>query len=130
MSPVRTAVFNEHGSLMLDMLTTAYKGRHIVVFSQFPHAGAKPPKQKKQPKKPDSDDNSIEDLQATIPIVPPEMEQPGHPRTAGWLAAVKIRGRIPSGIFLFSPDASRDETARIVRGLKNVLAYKKSLGRD
>ena len=48
-------------------------------------------------------------------------------RTSAWLAAVLIRERDPSGIFRFSPDASRDETARIVRGLKNVIAYDKML---
>jgi hypothetical protein len=124
-------VFNEHGSLVLDMMTTASKGRHIVVFSQFPHPGYKPPKETKKPKKSDSDDdNSMEDIQTAIPASQPEMEMPGQPRASGWLAAVQIRGRMPSGIFRFSPDASREETARIVRGLKNVLAYKKSLGRD
>jgi hypothetical protein len=123
-------LFNEHGALMLDMLTTANKGRHIIVFSQFPHPGYKPPKQPKQPKKSASDDNSMEDIQAVIPTTQPETELPGEGRASGWLAAVKIRERIPSGIFRFSPDASREETARIVRGLKNVLAYEKSLGRD
>ena len=72
----------------------------------------------------------MEDLQAALPASQPEMELPGQPRASGWLAAVQIRERIPSGIFRFSPDASREETARIVRGLKNVLAYEKSLGRD
>jgi hypothetical protein len=123
-------IFNEHGALMLDMLTTANKGKHIVVFSQFPHPGYKPPKQPKAPKKSDSDDDDkMEDIQAAIPSTPPENE-PGHPRMSGWLAAVQIRGRNPSGIFRFSPDATPDETARIVRGLKNVLAYQKSLGRN
>jgi hypothetical protein len=123
-------VFNEHGSLMLDMLTTANRGRHIVVFSQFPHPGAKSPKEKRKPKKADSDDDSMEDIQAQIPVTPPESELPGQPRAAAWLAAVQIRERIPSGIFRFSPDASREETQRIVRGLKNVIAFEKSLGRD
>jgi hypothetical protein len=124
-------VFNEHGALVLDMMTTASKGRHIIVFSQFPHPGYKPPKPVKRPKKSDSDDdNSMEDIQTAIPTSQPELELPGQPRASAWLAAVQIRGRIPSGIFRFSPDASREETARIVRGLKNVLAYKKSLGRD
>jgi hypothetical protein len=124
-------IFDEHGSLMLDMLTTAHKGKHIVVFSQFPNAGYKPAKQPKQPKKPaeDEDDNSIEPMQPALPQTPPENEIPGQ-RMSGWLAAVKIRGRVSGGIFRFSPDASRAETARIVRGLKNVLAYEKSLGRD
>jgi hypothetical protein len=123
--------FNEHGALMLDMLTTANKGRHIIVFSQFPHPGTKQPKAKKVPKK-SSDDNGsgMEDLQAPLPAAQPELETPGQSRASGWLAAVLIRGRNPSGIFRFSPDASREETARIVRGLKNLIAYEKSLGSD
>jgi hypothetical protein len=123
-------VFDEHGSLMLDMMTTANKGRHIVVFSQFPRPGYKPPKQPKRPKKSDDDDNSMEDLQATLPATQPELEVPGQPRVSGWLAAVQIRQRDPSGVFRFSPDASREEAARIVRGLKNVIAYQKSIGKD
>jgi len=126
-------IFNEHGTLLLDMLTTANKGRHIVVFSQFPHPGTKEQKAAKKPKKSSSDDddnNGIEDLKPTIPQDAPETEIAGQPRGAGWLAAVKIRERNPSGVFLFSPDSSRDEAARIVRGLKNVLAYEKSLGRN
>jgi hypothetical protein len=124
-------VFNEHGTLLLDMLTTANKGRHIVVFSQFPHPGYKEPKPPKNTKKSDSDDDAgIEDIREPMPSAAPEMETSDHPRFSGWLAAVKIRDRIPSGVFMFSPDASRDETARIVRGLKNLLAYEKSLGRN
>jgi hypothetical protein len=115
---------------MLDMLTTAHKGRHIVVFSQFPHPGYKPPKEPKQPKKSDTDDNSMEDIQAAIPAASPETEVPGQPRSSAWLAAVQIRERNPSGIFRFSPAASREETARIVRGLKNLIAYEKSIGSD
>jgi hypothetical protein len=122
--------FSEHGALMLDMLTTAHKGRHIVVFSQFPHPGYKPPKEPKQPKKSDTDDNSMEDIQAAIPAASPETEVPGQPRSSAWLAAVQIRERNPSGIFRFSPAASREETARIVRGLKNLIAYEKSIGSD
>jgi hypothetical protein len=117
-------VFNEHGALMLDMLTTANKGRHIVIFSQFPHPGYKPPKEPKKPKK--SDDEEDEQYLATLPETLPETEVPGQPRVSGWLAAVKIRERNPSGIFRFSPDASREETARIVRGLKNDIQYAKS----
>jgi hypothetical protein len=125
-------VFNEHGTLLLDMITTANKGRHIVVFSQFPHPGYKPPKEHKMPKNSpgDDDDNGIEDIKATIPATPPEMEGPGQARASGWLAAVQIRGRNATGVFSFSPDASNEEAARIVRGLKNVLAYEKSLDRN
>jgi hypothetical protein len=121
-------VFNDHGALMLDMLTTANKGRHIVVFSQFPHPGYKPPKEPKKSKKDEFDnENKMEDLQATLPAQQPELEEPGQPRASAWLAAYLIRERDASGIFRFSPDASREETKRIVRGLKNVIAYERSL---
>jgi hypothetical protein len=120
-------VFNEHGALLLDMLTTANKGRHLVVFAQFPPKGYKAPKAKRAPKK-SEDDNSMEDLQATLPPSQGQLEAPGQPRASGWLGAVLIRGRNPSGMFTFSPDASREEAARIVRGLKNDIAYAKSVG--
>jgi hypothetical protein len=116
--------FNEHGALMLDMLTTANKGRYIIVFSQFPHPGYTPPKQPK-PKKGDLEQQ--EQYQESLPAQQPELEKPGEPRASAWLAAVLIRERDPSGLFRFSPDATREETARIVRGLKNVIAYNKSL---
>jgi hypothetical protein len=121
-------VFNDHGSLMLDMLTTANRGRHIVIFSQFPHPGYKPPQEKKKSKKDEFDnENKMEDLQATLPPSASELEGPGQKRASGWLAAYLIRERDSSGIFRFSPDASREETQRIVRGLKNVIAYERSL---
>ncbi|GEM_PF-359114 len=121
-------VFNDHGSLMLDMLTTAHKGQHIVIFAQFPKPGYKPPKEPKKSKKDEFDnENKMEDIQATIPAQEPETEVAGGERASAWLAAYLIRGRNESGIFRFSPDASRDETKRIVRGLKNVIAYERSL---
>jgi hypothetical protein len=116
--------FNEHGALMLDMLTTANKGRHIIVFCQFPHPGYKPPKEKPSRK---GNIQEQEQYQESIPQQQPELERPGEPRASAWLAAVLIRERDPGGIFRFSPDASREETARIVRGLKNVIAYDKSI---
>lgn len=39
-----------------------------------------------------------------------------------WLAAPLITKRITDGVFIFTPDASREETERIVAGLKNVIA--------
>jgi hypothetical protein len=116
--------YNEHGALMLDMLTTANKGRHIIVFTQFPPVGYKAPKQPR-PKK--SDLPAEEQYQESIPAQQPELEKEGEARTSAWLAAVLIRQRDTGGIFRFSPDASREETARIVRGLKNVIAYSKFL---
>ena len=37
-----------------------------------------------------------------------------------WLAAPVIRKRVTDGILAFTPDASREETELIVRGLNNV----------
>jgi hypothetical protein len=112
--------FNEHGTLMLDMVTTGNKGKHIVVFSQFPIPGQKQPHVKKKKHDETEDDDSAEP-----PPAPPPQEKPGDPRRSGWLTAVLIRDRNSSGIFRFTPDASHDEGARIVRGLKNVIAESK-----
>ncbi len=121
-------VFNDHGALMLDMLTTANRGRRIVIFSQFPHPGYKPPKEPKKSKKDEFDnENKWEDIQAKLPPSQSELDAPGQPRASAWLAAYLIRERDTSGVFRFSPDASREETQRIVKGLKNVIAYERSL---
>lgn len=37
-----------------------------------------------------------------------------------WVAAPKITKRIATGVFVFTPDCSREEAERIVRGLNNV----------
>ncbi|HUD84745.1 MAG TPA: hypothetical protein VMQ67_14640 [Candidatus Saccharimonadales bacterium] len=108
--------FNEHGTLLMDMITTGNKGKHIIVFSQFPIPGQKQPKVHKKKRTDDDDDNTEE----PPPAPPPEI--PGQPRQSGWLTAVLIRDRNSRGIFRFTPDASHDEGARIVRGLKNVIA--------
>jgi preprotein translocase subunit SecD len=39
---------------------------------------------------------------------------------ARWLAAPVITKRIPNGLLTFTPDATREEAERIVRGLNNV----------
>ncbi|HVK57272.1 MAG TPA: hypothetical protein VM735_00715 [Candidatus Kapabacteria bacterium] len=39
-----------------------------------------------------------------------------------WLAAPVITQRFTNGVFIFTPDASREESERIVSGLKNVIA--------
>jgi hypothetical protein len=46
-----------------------------------------------------------------------------------WLAAPLIQRRLADGVFVFTPDASREEAERIVRGLNNAvnLARKRSL---
>ena len=112
-------VFRDHGALLLDMYTASNKGRHIVVFSQFPKPGSKPAKAAKKPDNTD-DENLVETSQP---------EPPGADRHSGWLAAVLIKDRISNGQFRFTPDASRAEGLRIVRGLRNVVgkAKKKEL---
>jgi hypothetical protein len=103
--------FNDHGALILDMDTVSNKGKHIIVFSQFPIPGLKQVKHKKK-----SDEDVSEATDNGRPEYPP-----GTPRQSGWLAAVLIRDRLSNGVFRFTPDASHEEAARIVRGLRNVI---------
>ncbi|HEX4120162.1 MAG TPA: hypothetical protein VH619_06080 [Verrucomicrobiae bacterium] len=118
--------FNEHGLLMLDMMTTANKGKHIIVFSQFPPPGEKQPKVKKKNHPSDDDSDSDTDDTATPePESAPAPSTPGKPRESAWLTAVLIRDRNPSGVFRFTPDATHAEGVRIVHGLKNVIAHAK-----
>jgi preprotein translocase subunit SecD len=42
-----------------------------------------------------------------------------------WLAAPVVSRRITDGVLVFTPDASREEAERIVRGLNNVAAKNK-----
>jgi hypothetical protein len=113
--------FNDHGTLLLDMMTSANRGRHIIIFSQFPPAGYKTPKEHK---KKDSDDDLME-----VPVPkaepPPSDTHTNAPRQSAWLTAVLIRERYTSGIFRFTPDATKEESLRIVRGLHNVIAAAK-----
>ena len=39
-----------------------------------------------------------------------------------WLAAPVIKGRISNGVFTFTPDATRDEADRLVKGLTALIA--------
>mgnify|MGYP000642786565 CR=1 FL=1 len=50
------------------------------------------------------------------------------PDQARWLAAPLIRQGITNGFLVFTPDASRDEAERIVRGLNNLVAQNKQKG--
>jgi preprotein translocase subunit SecD len=54
---------------------------------------------------------------------------PKHPQFSRWVAAPLITKRISNGSFTFSPDVSREEAERIVRGLKNVVAKAKRAAR-
>jgi hypothetical protein len=116
--------FNDHGTLLLDMYTADNKGKHIIVFSQFPKKGYKPPKPAK--KKPDSDEDDA-DLMEPGDLTPGPSGTNTTARQSGWIAAVLIRQRISNGMFRFTPDASRAEGFRIVRGLRNVIAEAKEL---
>lgn len=116
-------VFNDHGTLLLDMYTADNKGRHIIVFSQFPTVGLKSKKAKKK-----TDDTEDDDLLETKPDLPSSApadttnSTTNAPlRQSGWLAAVLVRDRVSNGMFRFTPDASRKEGFRIVRGLRNVI---------
>ncbi|MCI0536938.1 MAG: hypothetical protein L0Z50_17120, partial [Verrucomicrobiales bacterium] len=40
--------------------------------------------------------------------------------SARWLAAPRVMRRISDGVLTFTPDASREETERIARGLNNL----------
>lgn len=44
----------------------------------------------------------------------------GFDKQQRWLAAPAIKRRVPDGTLTFTPDASREEAARIVRGLNNL----------
>ena len=68
--------FDKHGTLVLDTVTSSYRGSRVAIFSQF--------------------------------------------GSARWLAAPRIMRRISDGVLTFTPDASREETERIARGLNNV----------
>src|SRR5665213_735313 len=114
-------LFNDHGALVLEMYTTAHKGKHIVVFAQFPKPGTKQAKAKKK-----KDDDNDDD--ANFPeSVPPT--NPNKPRESAWMSAVLIRDRISNGLFRFTPDISHAEGVRIVRGLKNVIAKANKLNK-
>lgn len=77
--------FNRHGTLLLENVTTAYKGRRVAILSQF-----------------------------------------GESR---WLAAPMLPRQITNGVIVFTPDASKEEADRIVRGLNNVAAKVKKSSR-
>jgi hypothetical protein len=70
--------FNRHGALVLESITTSYKGKRIAIQSQF--------------------------------------------EESRWLAAPLITRSIIDGILIFTPDATREESERIVRGLNNLAA--------
>jgi hypothetical protein len=106
----------DHGALLLDMLTASNKGKHIIVFSQFPTPG-----KHKEKKKKSADDADVLVKEGA----PKETEKEGK-RQSAWLAAVLIRDRISNGVFRFTPDATKEETLRIARGLKNVINTKKT----
>src|SRR5208282_2400278 len=84
--------FNDHGTLLLDMYTADNKGKHIIVFSQFPTPGQKAHKAKK--KTDESDDADLVEPGRAEPLTDTNAS-----RQSGWLAAVLIRQRISNGLF-------------------------------
>jgi hypothetical protein len=102
--------FNDHGALVLDMNTSSSPGRSLIIFSQWPPRGWSEPKNQKEA-----------DAQKTAEA------DPAKPRAKGWLSAVLIRKGMTEGSFQFTPDASRQEAERIVRGLNNMV---KTINKD
>ena len=78
--------FDPHAAMMLDMITSSNKGRHLAIMTQFPKT---------------------------------------H-----WMAAPLITKRIPNGILTFTPDLTREEAERMVRGLNNVAVKAKKAKKD
>jgi hypothetical protein len=121
--------FNEHGTMLLDMYTTSNKGKHLIIFSQFPKPG-KPKKPKKKPGATNDDSDLI--IRSDAAIAPPDQTlletstpAPDKSRESAWLAAILIRQPVSTGLLRFTPDASKAECLRIVRGLRNVIGNKK-----
>jgi hypothetical protein len=110
--------FNDHGTLVLDMYTADNKGKHIIVFSQFPTPGQKAHQAREKA-------DNADDADLVEPGKPEPVTGTNTTRQSGWLAAVLIRQRISNGLFRFTPDASRAEGNRIVRGLRNVIGKEK-----
>jgi hypothetical protein len=96
--------FNDHGTLVLDMQTTSSRGRNLVIYSQWPPRGWKEPTNQKEA-------DTAKAAEA----------DPTKPRMKGWLSAVLIRRGITGGSFQFTPDATHEESERIVRGLNNMV---------
>jgi hypothetical protein len=117
-------VFDEHATLVLDMTSTSNKGRHIVIFTQFPPAGTKPAKEKKK-KSDNGDDDEVELPDTNTPATQVKPVDPNQPRQSAWMAAILIREGISNGLLRFTPDTTHPEAVRIVRGLKNVIAKTK-----
>lgn len=68
--------YDFHGALVLDTVSSTYRGQRIAIHSTFTEAR--------------------------------------------WLAAPKLATPIKDGLLVFTPDATREEAERIVRGLNNV----------
>jgi hypothetical protein len=76
--------FDKEGEMLLEQYTSAGRGRHIAVFSQWEET-------------------------AELKV-----------NAGRWLAAPLIKTHITDGVFIFTPDASREEVDKIVLGLNNV----------
>jgi hypothetical protein len=96
-----TVTCSDHGRLVLDMTTSSSKGLNMVIFTFFPQPGWGKPKGR--------DAFSVEKAAA------------GQPRFSSW-SAVRIGNNLSNGTFRFTPEASRAEAERMVRGLNNMAA--------
>jgi hypothetical protein len=82
-------LFDFHGTLVLENISTAYRGRRVAIYGTFPETR--------------------------------------------WLGAPVLTRRIGDGRLVFTPDATREEAHRFVRGLNNVaikLGHKRSSNKD
>ena len=93
--------FNDHGAVVLDMNTSANRGRHLVLYCQLRPRGAKEP--------PDSEASSV------------EKPAPGQRGFSPWLSMMPIRTAVTGGSLQFTVDVSRAEAEQIVRGLNNLV---------
>jgi hypothetical protein len=81
---VLSVEFDKKGTWLLEQFSSATRGKHIVIFSQFANTN-------------ESKINS-----------------------GRWLAAPRMKSTISDGLITFTPDASREETQQIAKGLNEV----------
>jgi hypothetical protein len=91
--------FSDHGGIVLDMESTANRGRHLVVFCQF------------RPGKNTSDEAATE-LGKSLP----------------WMAMVPIRVGLTGGVVHFTVPATQAEAQQIVQSINNSVAELQKLG--
>jgi hypothetical protein len=94
--------FNDHGAVVLDMNTTANRGRHLVLYCQLrPRRGSQGP--------------------ADGAATSPDKTAPGQRGFFPWLSMMLIRTAVTGGSLQFTVDVSRAEAEQIVLGLNNLV---------